>query len=251
MTEDALSILVVDDHHLVRAGITAAACELAANTSIFGAASILECMAILARHPNIDLVLLDLVLPDAFEFSGLDSILERYPEIPVILLTADTRRETMDEAFRKGASGYIPKSSNMQIIVNALRIILAGGRYLPGEMLDYNGLTRYSRHSPDCAIQETLSVLEANVHIGSGNKTTPPCVSYASCYGFTSRQKAVADLLRRGLSNKEICRELDLGLSTVKTHVASILRAMRTTSRTKASALLNKHDESGEINKDG
>lgn len=221
MVSDTLSILIIDDHDLVRAGVSAAVSELTVNTKIFSAASITEGLAILGKHPDIDLVLLDLVLPDVIHFSGLEAILSLNPEVPVILLTADARPQMMDEAFRLGAAGYIPKSSNMQIIVNALRIILAGGRYLPGEMLDREpGLLFASGRERNVPNQK----LE-----GSGNLV----------YCLTERQQTVAELLRRGMSNKEICRELDLGVSTVKTHVASILRALRTTSRAKAMALLN------------
>lgn len=236
MSSNELSILVIDDHDLVRAGISAAASELSANACIFSAASIAEGTALLNKHPDIDLVLLDLILPDATAFSGLETILHLNPEIPVILLTADSRRETMDEAFLKGASGYIPKSSNMAIIVNALRIILAGGRYLPGEMLN-DRRSHISLTAKD-TLPPSLPHASQESAIPSAKEEFPAADHYL-VYGLTPRQIAVADLLRRGLSNKEICRELDLGISTIKTHIASILRALRTTSRTKAMALLN------------
>lgn len=228
-TEPSLSILVVDDHDLVRAGVAAVAEQLARNTRVLSAASIAEGVSVLENHPEIDLVLLDLALPDAVALSGLDEILRTNPDVPIILLTADERRETMEEAFRKGASGYIPKSSNMQIIMNALRIILAGGRYLPGEMLE----------------RINLPAKRGNTEMPTGEVATTPSDNqprFPERYGLTPRQTSVAELLRRGLSNKEICRELDLGISTVKTHVASILRASRTSSRAKAIALLSKTD---------
>lgn len=228
--EHSLSILVIDDHELVRAGIAAAAEQLAQGARVLSAGSIAQGVAVLGDHPEIDLVLLDLVLPDAVALSGLDEILRTNPDVPVILLTADERRETMEEAFRKGASGYIPKSSNMQIIMNALRIILAGGRYLPGEML---GPTTFS------------SAKREGYGVPSG-APIPELASHQSRipqhYRLTPRQASVAELLKRGLSNKEICRELDLGISTVKTHVASILRALRTTSRAKTIAMLSNID---------
>lgn len=229
-TELSLCILVVDDHDLVRAGVAAVAEQLARNTRVLSAASIAEGVSVLANHPEIDLVLLDLALPDAVALSGLDEILRTNHDVPIILLTADERRETIEEAFRKGASGYIPKSSNMQIIMNALRIILAGGRYLPGEMLE--------------RINVTTKLEKTEMPISDMSPTpSDKQPRFPEQYGLTSRQKSVAELLRRGLSNKEICRELDLGISTVKTHVASILRASRTTSRAKAIALLSKTDD--------
>lgn len=239
-TRPPLRILVVDDHDLVRAGVTAAASELSSNAEVFSAASIAGAVEIIERHRDIDLVLLDLVLPDAIGFSGLEAVLHASPDVPIILLTADARRETMEQAFLMGASGYIPKSSNMQIIVNALRIILAGGRYLPGELLDGR---------PAETPRAGSYVAPAGTEGEAGGEGTEPCDPSAheafdgsadfTTYGLTARQRAVAALLRKGMSNKEICRELDLSVSTVKTHIASILRALRTSSRAKAAAILN------------
>lgn len=231
--EQPLTILIIDDHHLVRAGIAAAAEQLAPGTSVLSAASIAQGVSVLEVHPEIDLVLLDLALPDAVALSGLDEVLCTNPDVPVIMLTADERRETMEDAFKKGASGYIPKSSSIQIVMNALRIILAGGRYLPEEML---GSAAPPSTGSENAKGPTVAMPRAPADRISW---------YSTQYGLTSRQADVAELLRLGLSNKELCRELGLGISTVKTHIASILRALRTTSRAKAMALLSKAGDDG------
>ena len=239
----ALRILVVDDHDLVRAGVAAAAGQLSAEAEIFSAASIAQALEIFKKCPEVDLVLLDLVLPDATGFSGLEAILACSPDVPVILLTADVRKETMEQAFIRGASGYIPKSSNMAIIVNALRIILAGGRYLPGELLGLKTnaeapLSTEIPVEPDSRKQEIVAGVVAPSDDDEGAYSGRDMREGASFYGLTSRQRAVAKLLSEGMSNKEICRELTLSVSTVKTHVASILRALRTSSRAKAMAIL-------------
>lgn len=234
-----LRILVVDDHDLVRAGVAMAAREIAKDSEVYSAASIGEALNVFKHCPGVDLVLLDLVLPDAVGFSGLDAILECNPDVPIILLTADARKETMDEAFHKGASGYIPKSSNLTIIVNALKIILAGGRYLPSEMLGRGAKAVASRPFNWYAAggESDNSSGRASMASETGSKRDLSFVPDTS--GLTLRQTMVAALLSQGLSNKEICRELDLSVSTVKTHVASILRALRTSSRTRAMAILS------------
>lgn len=223
-TKPSLTVLIIDDHDLVRAGVIKAAEQLAPDAVVLSAASIAEGIRAVIDCPEIDLVLLDLVLPDASGFSGLDAILAANPDVPVILLTADARRETMEQAFRKGASGYIPKSSSLQIITNALRIILAGGRYLPSEILQHT---------------QSSTARFGSAFLQEATLPLPERITSMAHYGLTSRQLMVADLLRQGYSNKEIGKELNLGLSTVKTHVASILRALRTSSRTKALALLS------------
>lgn len=228
-----LEILVVDDHDLVRAGIIAAVQRLSEETTVYEAATIADAIEILHDRQSIDLVLLDLVVPDAEEFDGLDRILRQNPDIPVILLTADARCETIDAAFEKGATGYIPKSSNMTIIVNALQIILAGGHYLPSEMLDSKRLKAAPSAPSAPAIYDSAESCAQNTN----TRTT-----YA--FGLTDRQSDVAKLLKQGLSNKEICRELNLSISTVKTHVAAVLRVCRTTSRAKAMVMLNSEDNS-------
>lgn len=228
-----LKILVVDDHDLVRAGVSEAARSLAQNTIIHSVACIADALVVCAKEQDLDLILLDLALPDAEGFSGLDAILDCLPDAPVILLTADCRKETMEEAFLHGASGYIPKSSNMTIIVNALNIILAGGRYLPGEML--NSAPRVIAGGSAKAVNSRFDIVDAGVGDTDVNNSTDTEIAD---FGLTSRQRAVARLLSQGLSNKEICRELGLSISTVKTHVASILRALRTSSRAGAAAIL-------------
>lgn len=229
--QHSIRILVVDDHDLVRAGVSEAARLLCQNATIFSVACIADALRVCAKEPDLDLILLDLVLPDAEGFSGLDAVLACLPDTPVILLTADGRKETMQVAFDHGASGYIPKSSNMTIIVNALRIILAGGNYLPGEMLSKP--TRMAEGYSSRIVTGARDSFEAPMPLASF-----PSDAGATDFGLTPRQLSVAALMSRGLSNKEICRELELSISTVKTHVASILRALRTSSRARAAAIL-------------
>lgn len=229
--QNNIKILVVDDHDLVRAGVSEAARMLCQNAAIFPVACIADALRVCAKEPDLDLILLDLALPDAEGFSGLDAILDCSPDTPVILLTADARKETMESAFAHGASGYIPKSSNMTIIVNALRIILAGGHYLPGEMLSKSSRVAIT-DNPEVIINgyDSFETTQRSASSSSDAVITD--------FGLTPRQLSVAALVSRGLSNKEISRELGLSISTVKTHVASILRALRTSSRARAAAIL-------------
>ena len=121
-----------------------------------------------------------------------------------------------------GALGFIPKSSPHQVMVNALRLVLAGGRYLPPELM------------PELAGDDWASVPARAASPGA-----PGAVS-AETLGLTGRQQQVLALLAQGKSNKQICRALGLAEATVKVHVTAVLKALRVTSRTQAIVMVNR-----------
>jgi len=115
---------------------------------------------------------------------------------------------TVRSALARGAMGFIPKSSSNEVMLNALRLVLSGGRYLPPEILS-----------------------------GDGSAAAPP--SSIDQVHLTDRQREVLALMVQGKSNKHICRELGLAEATVKIHVTAILRALRVTSRAQAIVAVN------------
>ena len=114
----------------------------------------------------------------------------------------------MRKALDLGAAGYIPKSAGMGVMLSALRLVLAGGIYVPPNLL-------HTQAAPDPA-----SVTEAAAALSPD--------------GLTGRQREVLRLLGEGKANKEIARELDLSENTVKIHVAAVLKALGVNNRTKA-----------------
>jgi len=156
------------------------------------------------------LVLLDLALPDADGFDILRESRERHPDIPVVVLSATDTVESVMRALDAGAMGYIPKSSNNQVLIGALRLVLAGGVYLPPQML--------RQHATTASINTPANLRPA---------------SYQNI-GFTGRKAQVLALVIQGKSNKYISRELDIAEGTVKIHVSAIFKSLHVTTRTQA-----------------
>ncbi len=204
-----MKILVVDDHALVREGLRHVLQDLdGERVAIVEAATAAAALAGVSEHPDLDLVLLDLRLPDG---NGLDTLRDLgrvVPDLPVVLLSGDESPEVMHAAFDRGAAGFIPKSSLSDVLLSALRLIMAGGIYVPPAMVG-----RAAEPGP-----------------APGRPAFDPLA--ASRLDITERQTEVLRLVLQGLSNKEICRVLDLAEPTVKVHVSALLRALDVKSRT-------------------
>lgn len=200
-----MKILIVDDHGLVREGLRAilSRSELAAQCEeAWDAASL---WSQLEQHPAIDLVLLDIQLPDISGLSLLDDIVQKHPHLPVIMLSADHDAGIVNHALEQGARGFLPKSSLNQVLVSAIRLVLSGGVYVP----------------PEALLKPA----------GRPVSAAPVAAVTVASLGFTARQTDVFGLLLQGMSNKQICRELDLAEPTVKIHVRGILRTLGVSSR--------------------
>ncbi|WP_251308580.1 response regulator, partial [Halomonas sp. NCCP-2165] len=124
-------LLVADDHPLFReaiSGVIAAGLEA---SEVLEAASLAEALRLATTHETLDLVLLDLGLPDADGLSGLTRLREAAPELAVVIVSAEQQRATVLEALELGAVGYIPKSTPRETLLDALRQVLEGQVYLP------------------------------------------------------------------------------------------------------------------------
>ncbi|MCJ8339402.1 MAG: response regulator transcription factor [Pseudomonadales bacterium] len=204
-----LTILVADNHDLVREGFKSALQELDPQISILGANCIGAVLQQLPANPDIDIVLLDLGLPDTEQFSGLLQIKETAPDTPVAIFSALDDQESVHAALIAGADGYIPKTSSKMVILQAIRLILAGEIYLPSILLQDS--------------QQANSAAATNLPLGRDTAT-----------GLTRRQVQVLELIEKGLSNKEIARQIFCTEGTVKAHVTAILKTFGVSSRAKA-----------------
>lgn len=208
-----MKILVVDDHVLIREALRGVLRELKGESVfILEAAGSNEALKQLEQHADVELVLLDLNLPDR---DGLDTLRElgaRWPTVPVIVLSAFHDREKVSKALELGAVGFIPKSARREVMCSAFNLVFAGGIYVPPEIL--------ALRTPG----EAAAVPEA----------IPDLRARALALGLTERQTEVLTLMMQGKSNKAICRALGLAESTVKVYVSAILRALNVSNRTEA-----------------
>lgn len=201
--------LIVDDHPLIRAALAQVLRDLDPAAQV---ESVGDCRAGLQRAAEgdePDLVVLDLHLPGApAGLAAVKAWRQRFPALPLVVLSADQDRATVLAALGEGAAGFIPKSTPHEVMVGALRLVLDGGRYLPPELLAGDTARPRTRPMPSSVDPATL--------------------------GLTPRQAEVLRLLARGAPNKVIGRELGLAERTVKTHVTAVIRALKVTSRTQA-----------------
>lgn len=199
-------VLIADDHPLYRDALGNVVTGAFADVECEGCADVASALAALASR-RFDLVLLDLALPDASGFGGLQRIRGAHPMVPVVICSAHDDPATVREAFREGASGYLPKSSGASLTRHALEIVRGGGTYVPSEAI---------REAPPGA-----PPVQAGVTPNPGEQLTP-------------RQLRVLELMERGLPNKAIGRELGIGEITVKAHVSAILRKLGVDNRVQA-----------------
>jgi DNA-binding NarL/FixJ family response regulator len=155
----------------------------------------------LPTAPDTELSVLDLTLPRSDGFELLEELRRDWPGIPLLVLSATHDRATVERALDLGAMGFIPKTANTRVLIDALRLVLSGGIYVPA----------------DCP--------------GMGN-VRPRAATRAEDLGLTLRQSDVLRLLVQGKPNKLICRDLRLSEGTVKVHVSAILRALNVHNRT-------------------
>jgi len=209
-----VKVLIVDEHALMREALTNALAELGRPVAVLEADSLQAALAHLAAHPDIDLVLVDLQLPDASEANVLARLRATGSKAAIVVVSAADKRATVLAALASGAAGFISKRSNSAVLMGALRLVLAGGAYVPSEVL------REEMASP--RPPERLEA-PAATHWRSGREL-----------GLTPRQMDVLVLLVQGKPTKVISRQLNLATGTVKTHTAAIFRALGVANRTEA-----------------
>src|SRR5215831_16922007 len=130
-----MKILLVDDHALIRDALRGVLRELLADATVLEASDCRQAMRLIEAHPDLHLILLDLNLPDQDGFAVLADLRKRYATISLVVLSAFHDRENIVRALDLGALGFIPKSAARDVMVNALRLIFAGGVYIPPEAL--------------------------------------------------------------------------------------------------------------------
>lgn len=212
-----MKFLVVDDHPLVREALAAVLLQLRPASEVVQVATAAAAMAALREGPTVDLMLLDLRLPDGSGLALLPAIAAQSIGTAVVLLSGDLDRATVQQALAAGAVGCIPKTEPREVLAGALSLVLAGGVYVPPLAVQVPTLGAAASTAP-----------ARPLHARAGTVPTPADL------GLTGRQLDVLSLLMQGKNNKLICRALGLAEPTVKNHVSAILRALDVDSRTEA-----------------
>lgn len=200
-----MQVLVVDDHPLLREGVGLLLGQFDSNLQASGAGSIGEALARAESIESLGLILLDLELPDANGFGGLEAIREACPGVPVVILSADQDPATIVACIDRGAMGYVTKSSPTDVFRAAMRLIASGNVYIPPDAL------RLLPHD----------------HAGS-----PPALSLEQV--LSPREMQVLRALIQGASNKLIARQMGISEPTVKFHVSNLLKRLKVQNRTQA-----------------
>lgn len=186
-------MLVIDDHTLFAEGLTLLLGRLEDRIEASRVESCEEALERVAHEGVPDLVLFDLTLPGVHHIEAFRLLERELAGVPLVAVSADTRPRMIAELLRAGVRGYIPKSTSTDIMLGALRLVLAGGTYVPEALL------------------------------GEHSASSEP--------SLTPREWQVLELLAGGHGNKAIAAQLTMAESTVRVHVTSILRRLGITSR--------------------
>ncbi|MBC7604528.1 MAG: response regulator transcription factor [Ramlibacter sp.] len=224
---NGLKVLIADDHHLVRGGLKLCFKAIDQNAEVLEAETIESAIETFRAHREIDLVLIDLSMVGMDGATALDAFAQKCPQARIVAISANYDMKTVQAALGRGVRGLIPKLAGRTAFVNALRLVLDGGIYIP----------------PEALAPPSASTVQAQTEF------RPIAVAPVSSSGraaalrgarLTARQIDVLAQLLDGKPNKQICRELNLAMGTVKCHVGAILGALEVNSRAEAIAAANK-----------
>jgi DNA-binding NarL/FixJ family response regulator len=199
-----LHVIVADDHALIRELLERQLKELDADVRVFHAGTLQQVLELAHTAERLDLILLDLRMPGMNGFAGLQAVRQTRPEVPVAILSGQIEPQTIRDALQAGAAGYLPKTMRATGMLNALRLILDGERYVPESVLSTSAA--------------------AGGEMGGAE--------------FSKRERDVIKQLMLGHTNKEIARDLQVEEVTVALHLRSIYRKLAVRNRTQAVRLL-------------
>jgi len=201
--------LIVDDHPIVGEALVTSLVSL----NVFDEVKTANCFHSLVEQLSIDahfqLLILDLSLTDTSGSRSIEFIREHYAQVPILIFSAFDSTDIVTQCFEYGVHGFVSKNSSMQVIVSAIRVVVAGGMYIPP------AVARSMGFEPSEATESLLEPNDPKLH-------------------FTPKQQEVFEQLLLGLPNKVIARRLNIAEGTVKTHLHGIYQILRVNSRAQA-----------------
>ena len=212
-----MKILLADDHALIRSGFRSELSALAGTVDFVEAWDAASLRRMFEQNRDLDLALVDLTMPGMLGAQSIAALRCDFPVVPLIVVSGLDGAREVHAVLSAGASGYIPKSAGAQVMIQAIKLVLAGGQYLPPQLMQ--------------AFADSASDPAAKVSTSGPEATEPARLELLS-----PRQKEVFALLAKGLSNKMIARQLDITEGTVKSHVATIFDVLHVHNRVSAVA---------------
>ena len=206
-----MQILLADDHRLVRDGLKVFLERLASEVDVVEAATFDEALSEATGASKLDLIILDLAMPGMNGLAGLEVMRARFPGVPVVILSGTLQRSEVINALERGADGYIPKTLSGKAMINALRLVISGEKYVPSIIFSDGDAAQAS---------------------GRGNNVV--FSGDSPLQRLTPRERDVLGLLTKGHPNKEIARALGLKEVTVKVHLKGVFRKLGAANRTQA-----------------
>lgn len=205
----AMKLLIVDDHPVLREGLAALLRQAGADTEVLLASDASEGLALIGEHADLDVVVLDLMMPGMSGWRAISEFGRKRPELPVIVLSSSEDPQDARKALALGALGYVPKSASQHVLLSAIRIVLNGDLYVPPLVL---------AEGADAADRQS-------------GRAEPNAAR------LTTRQIEILTMVSKGQPNKTIAATLDLSEKTVKAHITAIFRALNVVNRTQAAAV--------------
>ncbi|MCG3767082.1 response regulator transcription factor [Vibrio cincinnatiensis] len=208
--DSTYTIIIADDHPLFRNALFQSVHMAISGANLLEADSLDALLTLLSKQNEPDLLLLDLKMPGANGMSGLIQLRSEYPELPIVVISANEEPTIVSQVKTHGAFGFIPKSSDMRTLISALNQVLNGDPYFPEGLI--------VNHAACDDVAEKIAAL-------------------------TPQQYKVLGMLSDGLLNKQIAYELHVSEATIKAHMTAIFRKLNVTNRTQAVILLKQVHE--------
>lgn len=204
--------LIIDDHPLIQEIVPTVLARALGQVSVTTEATLEGGLEKAAAIEQPDLVMLDLGLPGCQGLDALSRFRKKFPQVPVVVLSATADRRLILAALEAGVRGYITKTAKPDVMIAALRLIAAGGIYVPPE-----------------ALEEPMEQAPA------------PRRRSARELDLTERQRDVLLLMLKGYNNERIAAELAIAPNTVKQHAHAIFMALGVSTRAEAVVAATRH----------
>jgi DNA-binding NarL/FixJ family response regulator len=218
------TVVILDSHQLFSFGIQALLGAFGADVPSFVVNSLEEALEKLKLEQSIKLAIVDLSAPGMAGPTTIKMLRNRFPQLKIIAVSASQNRDVIFECLVQGAYGCILKTQPGTEILNAIRVVLSGGIYVPASVAD----------AAENSVDLSLASESILIAVKGDERVTASGTEATASVHLSKQQLVVLRLLIRGLSNKAIARELQLAEGTIKVHLNGVFKALKVNSRVQA-----------------